>query len=197
MFRSPPSLGPRFIPFATAACYVLSLAVPLFAQNPSPPPPVNPPSTNPDSTAKPATNEATQQVQEVSSRDTPATFKVRVNNVLVRVVVRDAKGRVVPDLKKEDFQVYDGKKLQTISSFTVETPQSHTASALSSSAGEGSSSSADVIAGKAAILPQRFGSMLFDDVHLSMEDTVFVRDAATKFFGALAPSDRVAINTTS
>jgi VWFA-related protein len=39
--------------------------------------------------------------------------------------------------------------------------------------------------------------MVFDDVHLSMEDTTFVRDSATRLFGALAASDRVSINTTS
>jgi VWFA-related protein len=50
---------------------------------------------------------------------------------------------------------------------------------------------------KAAALPQRFVSMVFDDVHMSMQDAVFVRDSSTRFFGALAPSDRVAIYTTS
>jgi VWFA-related protein len=39
--------------------------------------------------------------------------------------------------------------------------------------------------------------MVFDDLHMSMQDTVFVRDSATRFFGALAPSDRVSMNTTS
>ena len=39
--------------------------------------------------------------------------------------------------------------------------------------------------------------MVFDDVHMSMQDAVFVRDSSTRFFGALAPSDRVAIYTTS
>jgi VWFA-related protein len=46
-------------------------------------------------------------------------------------------------------------------------------------------------------LPRRFVSLVFDDVHLSMEDTVFVRDSATRLFGAMAASDRVSINTTS
>lgn len=196
MFRSLSSPGFKRSASAGLLCGVLLFACRVGAQTAS--------STTQDQSVK--TDKAEQPAQasppsdnqqEVSSRDTPATFKVRVNNVLVRVVVRDAKGQIVPGLKKEDFQLYDGKKPQTISSFTVETPQSHTASALASSAGEASSSSADAIAGKAAILPQRFVSMLFDDVHLSMEDTVFVRGAATKFFGALAPSDRVAINTTS
>jgi VWFA-related protein len=54
-----------------------------------------------------------------------------------------------------------------------------------------------VAGGKAVVLPQRFVSMVFDDVHLSMEDATFVRDSATRFFGALAASDRVSLNTTS
>jgi len=198
MFRSLPSPGSKSIPFAVAACCVLSLAVPLFAQNPTPPPPpANPPSANPDSTAKPAANEAPQQVQEVSSHDTPATFRVRVNNVLVRVVVRDAKGKVVSNLKKEDFQLYDGRKLQTITSFAMENPLTHAVPLTSAPGANNPSAEADPAAVKAAALPQRFVSMVFDDVHMSMEDTVFVRDSATRFFSALAPSDRVSINSTS
>jgi hypothetical protein len=67
----------------------------------------------------------TSPAEEVSSRDTPPTFKVRVNLVLVRVVVRDAQGNVVPNLKKEDFQIFDNRKPQIISSFTAERPESH------------------------------------------------------------------------
>ena len=197
MFRSLPSPGPKSIALAIAACCVLSLALPLSAQNPTPPPPpANPPSTNQDSTAKPATADAPQQVQEVSTKDTPATFRVRVNNVLVRVVVRDAKGKVVSNLKKEDFQLYDGRKLQTITSFAMETPLSHTVP-LTSAPGTTPSADAEPAAVKAAALPQRFVAMVFDDVHMSMEDATFVRDSATRFFSALAPSDRVSINTTS
>jgi VWFA-related protein len=150
-----------------------------------------------DSTTKPPPAPAAGPNEEVSSRDTPTTFKVRVNLVLVRVVVRDQQGKIVSNLKKEDFQLYDNRKLQTISSFSVETPETRTASAVASSAAEGSSSSADAAGGKAVVLPLRFVSMVFDDVHLSMADAVFVRDSATRFFGALAASDRVSLNTTS
>ena len=122
---------------------------------------------------------------------------MRVNLVLVRAVVRDAQGKVVPNLKKEDFQLYDNRKLQNISSFSIEAPEKRTASAMASMTAEDSSSSADVADGKAVVLPQRFASMVFDDVHLSMADAVFVRDSATRFFGALAASDRVSLNTTS
>ena len=59
---------------------------------------------------------------ELSSKDTDTTFKLRVNLVQVKVVVRDAKANLVRDLKREDFQVYDQGKLQTITTFGVETP---------------------------------------------------------------------------
>jgi len=71
----------------------------------------------PDSTVTAPTTPAPAQTEEVSSRDTPTTFKVRVNLVLVRVVVRDRQGKIVSNLKKEDFQLFDNKKLQNISSF--------------------------------------------------------------------------------
>jgi VWFA-related protein len=170
----------------------------LFAQAPEPPSPPQDAPAKTDSTATP-TPAASQNGpnEEVSSRDTPTTFKVHVNLVLVRVVVRDRQGKIVSNLKKEDFQLYDNRKLQSITSFSVETPEKRTASAVASTAGEPSSSSADVDGGKAVVLAQRFVSMVFDDVHLSMPDAVFVRDSATRFFGAMAASDRVSLNTTS
>ena len=197
MFRSVSSPGSRCLPLAVLACWSLSFPHALLAQNPpSPTPAATAPAANPASTAKPVAG-AEQDAKEVSSQDTPATFKVRVNNVLVRVVVRDSHGKVVSNLKKEDFQLYDGKKLQTITSFATETPTTHAIPLSTSPVAGSSSAEADPLAVKAATLPQRFVSMVFDDVHMSMQDAVFVRDSATRFFGALAPSDRVAMYTTS
>lgn len=200
MFRSRSSPGSRFLPLPILVCYAFLCVHPLFAQDAPPPvpaPPANPPAANPDSAAKSPQETPAREVQEVSSQDTPATFKVRVNNVLVRVVVRDLQGKVVGNLKKEDFQLYDGRKLQTITSFAIETPRTHTVPVTASPEPGGNSPNADPAAVKAAALPQRFVSMVFDDTHMSMQDAVFVRDSATRFFSALAPSDRVAINTTS
>ena len=202
MFRSLSSLGSKDILPAFLACCFLSLAAPtgsLFAQDPPPqnlPPPANPPATSPDSPTKSPQETPAREGQEVSTQDTPATFKVRVNNVLVRVVVRDSHGKVVPNLKKEDFQLYDGRKLQAITSFAIENPRTHTV-ALTTTPEPVGSSDADPASVKAAALPQRFVSMVFDDMHMSMQDAVFVRDSATRFFSALAPSDRVSMNTTS
>src|SRR6266699_3391368 len=194
MFHSLLFPGFRRIILLVFACWLLVSGSRLSAQTPAP---RQDAPLKTDSTAKPPSAPAAGQNEEVSSHDTPTTFKVRVNLVLVRVVVRDAHGKIVSNLKKEDFQLYDNRKPQTISSFSFETPEKRTASAVASAAAEGSSSSADVAGGKAIVLPQRFVSMVFDDVHLSMSDAVFVRDSATRFFGALAASDRVSLNTTS
>src|SRR5712692_4371747 len=49
----------------------------------------------------------------------PPTFKVRVDYVEVDVVVTDRQGNLVRDLKKEDFQVLEDGKAQTINTFTM------------------------------------------------------------------------------
>jgi VWFA-related protein len=187
----------RRITFLVFFCCGLLSGKRTIAQEPAPAAPAQDASAKTAPTSKLAQSPPSTDNQEVSSRDTATTFKVRVNLVLVRVVVRDANGKVFSGLKKEDFQLFDNRKPQTISSFSLETPDTRTASVVASPGAAGYSSSADTVGGKAAVLPQRFVSMVFDDVHLSMEDATFVRDSATRFFGSLAPSDRVSMNTTS
>lgn len=150
--------------------------------------------TQSSSAAQPPANETS----ELSTRDTPPTFRVRVNLVLVRVVVRDGSGKVVTNLKKEDFQLSDNRKPQVISTFSAETPESHKVPSTTKSPepnlqGNASGNSAAAI----AALPQRFVAVVFDDTDMLMEDTVWVRSAATRLFASLAPTDRVAIYSTS
>ncbi len=128
---------------------------------------------------------------EIVAHDSPATFKVRVNLVLVRVVVRDADGKVVTNLKKEDFELADSRKPQVISSFSVETPASR---APIVDAGEATSVGTPV---KAADLPQRFVTLFFDDLHLSLQDAMLSRQATAKLFAAMGARDRFSIFTTS
>lgn len=158
------------------------------------PPPQDPPAKTEPATPASAPPASTDN-SEVSSHDTPPTFRVRVNLVLVRVVVRDSEGHIVPNLKKEDFQLFDNRKPQVVSTFSVETPDSHVvapAAPVTSAAEESAGTPV-----KPTTLPQRFVGVVFDDTDMLMEDTVFVRDAASRLFGSLAPSDRVAIYTTS
>src|SRR6266568_4474830 len=46
------------------------------------------------------------------------TFKVQVDYVEVDAVVTDQRGNLVRDLKKEDFQVLEDGKVQSITNFT-------------------------------------------------------------------------------
>jgi VWFA-related protein len=167
------------------------------AQTPtSPDPPSASPSVQtPREPAKPQAPAAGDS-SEVSSRDTAPTFKVRVNLVLVRVVVRDQQGKVVPNLHKEDFQLSDNRKPQMISSFSVETPESRVV-ATTTTADPNVPVDPEAAKAVAAALPQRFVSVVFDDQHLTMQDAVFVRTSAGRFFNSLAASDRVGIYSTS
>ncbi len=145
----------------------------------------------------PSTQAPGNETSEVSTRDTPPTFRVRVNLVLVRVVVRDSSGKVVTSLKKEDFQLSDNRRAQVISTFSTETPESHklapTTAPPPNSDGSGPGDTAAAI----AALPQRFVAVVFDDTNMLIDDTVWVRSAATRLFASLAPTDRVGIYSTS
>src|ERR1700749_799196 len=60
-----------------------------------------------------------QDAPEVTSRQAPATFDSRVNLVSVPVVVRDSKGRVLANLRQEDFGLFDKGKEQVVTKFSV------------------------------------------------------------------------------
>src|SRR5258707_9020396 len=134
---------------------------------------------------------------EVSTRDTPPTFRVRVNLVLVRVVVRDSSGKVVTSLKKEDFQLSDNRRAQVISTFSTETPESHKVALTAPSSVPNTDGNAPGDPAAIAALPQRFVAVVFDDTNMLIDDTVWVRSAATGLFGWLAPTDGVGIYSSS
>jgi VWFA-related protein len=187
-----PRRNAKFLPHL-ALLFLLSAGVlkgqaPAAPEVPAKTEPATAPSSSTGSVATPS---------EVSTRDTPTTFKVRVNLVLVRVIVRDSQGKVVSNLKKEDFQVSDNRKPQVISTFSIETPESHVPPAVTKQAISDAPPDPTPNATAVAALPQRFVAVVFDDANMLMQDTASVRDAATRLFGALAPSDRVGMYTTS
>jgi VWFA-related protein len=183
------------------------------AQNPPPSPPTPAPATTalpspistttnggsqaPAATAPPTeTNKPTDSnTAEVTTHDTAPTFKVRVNEVLVHVVVRNELGKVIPNLKKEDFQLFDNRKPQTITSFRIETPETNTVrpQAITTENPDGGAPTVTPV----RRLPQRFVAVVFDDADLAMGDAVSVRYAAQKLFDGLPPTDRVGIFTSS
>jgi len=159
------------------------------------------PSSAPSPTAAgqaPATQPVTSaNTAELNSRDEPTTFKVNVRLVLVRVVARDAKGRAVGTLHKEDFQLFDKGKPQVISQFSVEQPGAQVALESKSSEPVAGVAPAEIATTKAPDVPERFIAFVFDDVHLAFGDLAQVRAAADRHLATLLPTDRVAIFSTS
>jgi VWFA-related protein len=137
---------------------------------------------------------ADQNAAEMTSREAPATFKARVNLVLVPVVVRDSQGRAIGNLRKEDFQLFDKNKPQVITKFSVEKSGGQAAQEAQAAANAGENA-----AGKPAPaeLPEHYTAYLFDDVHLDFGDLARVRQAADRHMAALDSTARAAIYTTS
>ena len=134
---------------------------------------------------------------EMTTADSPATFKSKVSLVLVPVVVRDAQGHAVGNLTKDDFRLLDKGKPQIISRFSVERPNVPSPVAMSGN----DAATADPVAGpgtSAANVPSRFTAYVFDDMNTAVSDLMRVQQAAIKHIAAsLQPADRAAIYTTS
>ena len=128
----------------------------------------------------------------MATKDSPATFKTRVNLVMVPVVARDNKGRAVGTLHMEDFQLFDKGKPQVIIRFSAEKsgPKTkETPPVIPTTQTEDQTPPPDI--------PERFIAYLFDDQHLEFGDLVRSRDAAIRHLESLTITDRAAVYTTS
>jgi VWFA-related protein len=115
---------------------------------------------------------------------------------MVRVVVRDAKGAAVDNLRQQDFQLFDHGKLQTILHFSLEKP------ALKAPEPPPQKPAVEPEATDETAMPaaaaRRFLAMYFDDVNTPFDSLVRGRDAADHFLTtSVQPGDRVALYTSS
>lgn len=109
---------------------------------------------------------------------------------MVRVVVRDANGKPVGGLQKEDFTVLDRGKQQSISQFEAE-----------SSATTSANQNVALVSGQGAVpsakqMPNRFVALYIDTFNTTDQDMVYLRKAADQYLAAnMHARDRVALFT--
>jgi VWFA-related protein len=101
--------------------------------------------------------------------DAQAAFRVRTNVVPVRVVVRDNQGHAVTGLGKDDFELLDNGKRQTISGFSLE-----------------------------SAIPDRYVLYIIDDLNIAPGDLARTRAAAAGVLKDTSNTpSRIAVLTTS
>ncbi len=137
---------------------------------------------------------------EITSEESQPSFHLRVqrNEVVIRVVVRDSKGQVVPGLQKDDFRIFDNNHPELITHFSFEGSEAAAnAKPAPESTGVVSVKPAQPSAPK-IVLPVHFMALFFDDVHLQFGDLTYARDGAGRYLdGNLSAGDRAAIFTSS
>lgn len=138
---------------------------------------------------------ANPNASEISTRDEATTFRVNVNLVLVRVVVRDPKGQAIGNLEKDDFQLFDNRKPQVISQFSAE--QAGVRPKIRHEAEDENHPEGNSTEAASAVVPDSYVAYLFDDVHLTFGDLAQARAAADRHLATMRPTDRAAIFTTS
>jgi VWFA-related protein len=119
--------------------------------------------------------------------DSGITLQVHVNSVLVPVVVRDAQGHAVGNLKQEDFKVFDQGKPRQISGFTMQ--QGPPLEAAPQTAAPPATPDAQPAAGapQPEAAPQRILVFLFDDRHLAVGDLEQIKKAAVQMLDQPLP----------
>jgi VWFA-related protein len=147
----------------TIVCTLLpcSLSVLLLAQTPAPQAaaqPTQPPQAAPGS-----------QV----ARDANGTYTLQATTrlVVLDVVVTDAKGNVVTDLKKDDFKITESKEPQTVLNF-----EATGAHSLNPDLTINSTADLDRLAPRAPV-----NIILLDEFNSRFEDMAFARDSLKKF----------------
>jgi VWFA-related protein len=141
------------------------------------------------------------QPAPTAQQDGTVKFESRVNVVLVPVLVRDAQGYVIGDLNKEDFQLFDRGKRQSISYFTVQKRASERQDRATADASPEGHAQQAPTAGQtqsARVAAERFIVFLFDDLHLVAGDLARIRSAANRVIAdSVKSSDAAAVVSTS
>jgi len=143
---------------------------------------------------------------KITSRPYPtsqAVLHVKTELVEISVVPRDAHGRAIPGFQRDDFEIYDERKLRPVKAFLVASAHPAPAPPASSSAATPSApGTADQSAlssqepAPTDLAPSRSIALFFDDIHSSAGDFARAKIAGRHLLQhALVPGDRLALFT--
>ncbi len=137
----------------------------------------------------PAPATATANAPAELPDDQVPVFKASARLVLVPTVVRDSRARTVDNLQKTDFRLFDERKPQSITQFSIER-----SGILSAGPRDSAAATPAQRAGAAAT---RHAAYVFDDIHATLDDLIRGRDAAKRHLTSLPTGDRAAVVTLS
>jgi VWFA-related protein len=146
-----------------------------------------------------AASAQTAPAPEITTQETQPGFalRARANEVLVRVVVRDAHGQAVTNLARDDFRLLDNGTRQVIRGFSLEFAHPAATRPVEKSNRPSAEKPPEKVESPAAP-PQRFVALYFDDTFMAFDDVVRTRKAATHYLEtAITPGDRVGLFTSS
>ena len=126
------------------------------------------------------------------------TIRIETELVQVEAIVTDKSGKLVRDLKREDFELKEDGKSQEISYFSLGTSTRPARWATT----ERKASNKEVAPTTTTMGPEirtgRYIVLTVDDLHLAFSSLVYARQALLKFVDQqLSPDDQVALITTS
>ena len=145
-----------------------------------------------------APHSAQSQNKENQKAQDPATLRIETELVQVDLVVTDKQGKIVKDLKREDFQIFEDGKPQTITHFSVGTATRQATWLRTEPKAPNKTTSAIPAPTPPAINAGRYLVMAVDDIHLKPANLMLAKKTLTKFINQqIGQSDQVAMITTS
>src|SRR4051812_30181658 len=167
-----------------ALALIFSLFITATGQNQKPAPTATPPPTQPQ----------TQQQEQV---DEDEVVRITTNLVQVDAVVTDKSGKLVTDLKPEEFEIYEDERRQKVTNFSFVATEGEAPPTPGAGKPPAPVDKTSPPAPPVRLRPEqvrRTIALVVDDLGLSFESTAYVRQALKKFVDRqVQPGDLIAI----
>jgi VWFA-related protein len=126
------------------------------------------------------------------------TYKVKTELVEIRAVVTDRKGRIIEDLKREDFELLENDKPQEISFFSVSRVDGKESPPLTVNSAKAKTDEPESVPQQVSALPARTAVVYVDNANLSFSSLSWAKQSLRQFVNErMTLQDMVALVTSS